>query len=501
MSGSRIELQRDLYRLLLELNNDPDCDLKRCLTQALELIVGISGAEHGYIEVRREDGGVVYNAHSLTQEEIDNVQAGISAGIIANALASGEPVLTQSALFDPRFNTLESVQRSKIQAVLCIPLAGRATRGVLYLEGDFESEDEGVQFDVRSFADHVSPFLDQLLLDSESMQRRDALASLREKYQLSEVIGSSSALGGALRSAMMVAPLTVNVLLTGESGTGKTQLARVIHANSGREHFPFVEINCAAMPETLIENELFGSVKGAHSEASVDAIGKVGVADQGTLFLDEIGAMPLSVQAKLLQFLQSGEYYPLGSSALKRSSARILFATNGDLAEAVEQQRFREDLYYRINIFPIYLPNLAERGNDIGELADYLCLMTCAKHQFPTITISREGKRVLAQRNWPGNVRELSHHIEAACIKAAFVGARVLGPEQLGRASVGSRASGEEVDYMDQSFQEATMAFQSSFLADMLARHNGNVSETARQLKISRSHLHHLINSFGLKGS
>ena len=262
MPQSRLQFQRDLYRLLLDLNNAAQPDLPRSLERALAMIVGISGAEHGYIEVRREGGEIVYRTHSLTQEEIDGVRAGISTGIIAEALASGEPVLTQSALFDPRFKTRESVQRGRIEAVFCAPLIGNATRGVLYLQGGFESGDEGMRFDAESFSRHLSPLLDQLLVDNERHERRDPLGSLREKYQVSEVIGSSDAVYAVLRSAMMVAPLTVNVLLTGASGTGKSQLARVIHANSGREQYPFVEVNCAALPDSLIENELFGSVRG-----------------------------------------------------------------------------------------------------------------------------------------------------------------------------------------------------------------------------------------------
>ena len=208
--------------------------------------------------------------------------------------------------------------------------------------------------------------------------------------------------------------------------------------------------------------------------------------------------MPLSLQAKLLQFLQSGEYYPLGSSTLRRSTARILFATNRDLGAAVRAGTFREDLYYRINTFPIHMPDLSQRTGDIGELSDHLCGLMCAKHQFPAMTISREGRRSLMTQRWPGNIRELAHHIESACINAAFEDLWVLGPELLEKR--GDAIEGID-DCAEQSFQEATQAFQATFLAEMLARNHGNISETARQLKISRTHLHHLIRTLGLKES
>lgn len=495
---SRVEYQRDLYRLLLDLNSPAFGDFSDALSHALQLIVGLSGANQGYIEVRREDGELVYTSHSLSQEDVDNIQIGISTGIIAEALSTGESVLTPSALFDPRFNTRESVQRGRIEAVFCAPLAGNRTRGVLYLQGDFQSGAEGVKFDAEAFARRVSPLLDQLLVDNETPAGRQPMTTLRDKYQLSEIVGSSEPLYQAVRSAMMVAPLAVNVLLTGSSGTGKSQLARVIHANSGREAHPFMEVNCAALPETLIENELFGAIKGAHSGAVMDVEGKVGGAHGGTLFLDEIGSMPLTVQGKLLQFLQSGEYYPLGSSKILKSDARVVFATNNDLERAVRDGAFREDLFYRINTFPIRMPDLRERGADIEELADNLCLLTCAKHQFRPITVSRPGKQLLRNHDWPGNVRELSHLLETACIRAAFEEASVLTADHLSRVLPdgveAGTASGD-----DQSFQKATQTFQAELIQQALTRAGGNVSEASRQLKISRTHLHHLIKTLGIK--
>lgn len=490
---NRNQLQRELFQLLQAQGDATQRDLFRSLASALELIVRKSSATHGYIEVRRANGEIVYTSHSLTHDQIASVQAGISSGIIHEALSSGKPVLTRSAIFDPRFNTRQSVRNARLEAVFCAPLAANKTRGVLYLQGGFDVEDDQLPLDVEYFSGQIAPLLDQLLLDDEAVESDHPLYRLRERYQLSEVIGSSDAIYNVLRSAVMVAPLSVGVLLTGNSGTGKSQLARVIHANSGRDDMPFVEINCAALPDTLIENELFGAVKGAHSEASTDVPGKVGVADGGTLFLDEIGAMPLSLQAKLLQFLHAGEYYPLGSTRLRQSSARLIFATNGDLKAQVEEGSFREDLFYRINTFPIHMPELSERSEDIGELADHMCLLACAKHQFQPITISRQGKALLTAHDWPGNVRELAHHVESACIRAAFDGRTVLGPEYL-TLSEDSESREEGPAYIYQSFQEATAAFQASFLSETLARFNGNVSQAARHLKISRTHLHHLIN-------
>ncbi len=496
MDGTKLAYQRDLYGLLLALSSTTGLDLRQSLEKALEYIVGLSDAEHGYIEVRRESGEKVYTAHALSQEEISNVQSGISMGIVAETLNSGEIIMTPSAMFDPRFNSRKSVQAARIQSVFCAPLLGKATRGVLYLQGEFQSGDEGMQIDAEYFTRHVSPLLDQLLVDNEKHEHHDPFYSLREKYQVTEVVGNSEALYKVLRSAMMVAPLEVSVMLTGDSGTGKTQLANVIHSNSGRESFPFVEVNCATLSETMIEKELFGSINDEQKEESPVLEGRVGAANGGTLFLDEVSSMPVSVQGKLLQFLHSGEYYPVGASTRRQSRTRIICATGMDMHEAIEKGLFREDLFYRINTFPIDLPPLEERDTDVCEIADSLCRLICAKHQFPRITISEAGRQRLLESSWPGNIRELNNCIESACIRAAFEENYVLGPEQL--TSDGAEIKSADVDYMDQSFQDATQKFQALFLTETLEKNQGNVSQTARQLKISRTHLHHLINSLGI---
>ena len=252
-----------------------------------------------------------------------------------------------------------------------------------------------------------------------------------------------------LREVALVAPLDIDVLLTGGSGTGKSQMARVIHDNSLRASQPFVELNCAAMPESLIESELFGAVQGAHSTAVRRIEGKLGSAQGGTLLLDEVAELSPSAQAKLLQLLQSRLYYPLGSTKPVRADLRIIAATNVDLGTAVADGKFREDLFYRLNVLPIRMPTLAERREDIAELARHFCVSGCERHRLPRVTISEHLADALAAAEWPGNIRQLAHAIEAAVIRAAGTGvlrierAHVFPPEASQQRSDASQPAGD----------------------------------------------------------
>ena len=186
-----------------------------------------------------------------------------------------------------------------------------------------------------------------------------------------------------LKQVALVSPLQISVLITGPSGSGKTQLARLIHDNSRRAEGPFVELNCGALPGELIENELYGSAPGAHSTAAKRTEGKVAAAEGGTLFLDEVGELPVRAQASLLQLLQSRSYFPLGSATPRTSNVRILAATNINLAAAVTERRFREDLYYRLNVFPLRVPSLVERPADIPLLAEHFCKLASQNNGCP----------------------------------------------------------------------------------------------------------------------
>ena len=232
------------------------------------------------------------------------------------------------------------------------------------------------------------------------------------------MMGTSSVMGQVYRMVRRVAFRDTAVLLTGETGTGKELVARAVHGLSRRSSNPFIIVNCAAIPEALLESELFGYVRGAFTGAVQSRVGRIHAAQGGTLFLDEIGELPPSMQAKLLRFLQEGEVQRLGSSDLFRVDVRVVAATNSNLTEAVRAGKFRLDLFYRLSVFPIELPPLQERADDILLLAEDFLFNLCRDAQVPPMKISPAAGRLLRHYSWPGNVRELQHVIERAFILA-----------------------------------------------------------------------------------
>jgi transcriptional regulator with GAF, ATPase, and Fis domain len=245
-----------------------------------------------------------------------------------------------------------------------------------------------------------------------------ALGETRDEMPLPRMIGASRAMQTVYRMARMVARRDTTVLITGETGTGKELVAQAIHELSPRARQPFVVVNCAAIPEALLEAELFGHARGAFTGAVQSRLGRIHVAQGGTLFLDEIGELPLSMQAKLLRFLQNGEVQRLGSSDVYKVDVRVVCATNVCLEELVETKQCRRDLYYRLAIFPIAMPALRDRPEDIAELAKDFLEKLSADVAMPAKELRVEALQVLQRRHWAGNVRELQHAIERAFILA-----------------------------------------------------------------------------------
>jgi Nif-specific regulatory protein len=494
----RTERERDLYKGLLLLNGRTE--LEPFLAEALRLVTEVVQAEQGYLELfeeRAPAGERTWStAAGYSDAEIGEIRTLVSRGIIAEALGTGQVIVTPSAFLDPRFRDLASVQRSNIHAVLCAPIGPAPPLGVLYLQRRslrdmFSDEDRAC---AEIFTTHLAPLAHALFQRRRLDDASDPTRPFRARLKLDGVIGTSHAMASLLREVELVSGLDVCVLLTGDTGAGKNQIARAIHANSPRAGGPFVEINCAAIPETLIESELFGAVPGGHSTASRKIDGKVTAARDGTLFLDEIAELTTTAQAKLLQLLQTRQYYPLGASQPLQADVRILAATNNDLARAVAERTFREDLFYRLQVLPIRVPALADRTEDIPLLARHFCEAAQAHHRLRPLSLSPGALRALTQAEWPGNVRELSHRVEAATIRAAAQGAT-----QVEAIHLGMEARAEDDDGAPNTFHEGTRRFQRELVRSTLEATDWNVAEAARRLDLTRSHTYNLIKALGIE--
>jgi len=499
----RVRKERDLFLRLLELSSQDDpTDFLR---SALHLVLDLAGARKGYLELH--DGGDGPPRWSMavgcTDDELEGIREAVSHGIIARAMASGQTVATASALTDPRFSGYQSVQVNRIEAVLCAPVGQQdsgAPQGVLYLQdradpGPFDDDDSR---HAELFARHLAPLVDRLLLRQDALDRTDPTRPWREKLDVEGFAGRSAAVAEVLRTVALVSPLDIGVLISGPTGTGKSEIARAIHRNSPRSDGPLVEINCAAIPETLVESELFGAVPGAASGITRKMEGKVAAADGGTLFLDEIAELPLGSQSKILQLLQSREYFRLGSSKREVADIRIVAASNRDLEDEVREKRFREDLYFRLNVVPLRMPSLKERPEDIPLLAEILLERALARHRLPRLRLSPGALVALASAEWPGNVRELVNVVQRAAVMASGDGADVIEPRHLFPGRVPAPAGTED---SSATFQEATRQFQRQLLAQTLEATGWNVSEAARRLDLARSYLYDLIKAHGLQRS
>jgi anaerobic nitric oxide reductase transcription regulator len=328
---------------------------------------------------------------------------------------------------------------------------------------------------------------------------------LREGSQL---IGTSAAMNKLRAEVDLVARSDFAVLITGETGVGKELVARDLHAASARRDEPLIYVNCAALPETLAESELFGHVRGAFTGAVADRPGKFEVADRGTLLLDEIGELPLTVQPKLLRALQEGEIQRVGSDRPRQVDVRVLAATNRDLADEVRTGRFRADLFHRLHVYPIHVPALRERIEDLPLLAGYFCDLARRRLGLGPVRVSAEALAVLRAYAWPGNVRELENVISRVTLKAAAGVPRgqpiVLQPAHLGPEFMVPPPSAPAQEAapslpLRRSLRDATLDFQRSMIRHALAAHDGNWAAAARALGMHRSNLHHLAARLGVR--
>lgn len=338
--------------------------------------------------------------------------------------------------------------------------------------------------------------LDRVVLTAQkAIERRDLLAqvaSFRGRSESeAELLGDSAAMNRLREEIAKVAPTDARVLIHGENGTGKELVARAIHRRSARSDAPLVEVNCAAIPEELIESDLFGHVKGSFTGASEDRRGKFEEADGATLFLDEVGDMSAKTQAKVLRALQEGRLTRVGGSRPISSDARVLSATNKNLAEEIRRGGFREDLYFRLAVVPIEVPPLRERVEDIPLLSAHFFEEASAKFGRKPKRLSPAAARAFQSYRWPGNVRELKNLVERLMILCP---AEEIGPEDLPLLE-----DEPQMLRSDAPLREARDDFERRYILGALRRHRGNVSRAAEALQLERSNLYRKLKSYGIE--
>ncbi|MDQ3134148.1 MAG: sigma-54 dependent transcriptional regulator [Acidobacteriota bacterium] len=329
-------------------------------------------------------------------------------------------------------------------------------------------------------------------------ENRNLRRLVHERFRLESIIGTSQAMQEALDRVGRVTATDATVLITGESGTGKELIAKGIHFSGKRARHPFIAVNCAAIPETLIESELFGYKRGAFTSAVADAKGKFEEAHRGTLFLDEISAMPHALQSKLLRVLQEGEIVRLGESTPRKVDVRIIAATNRNLRTMIEDGTFREDLYFRLAVVPVELPSLRERREDIPLLAEHFLKRACERHNCGNLKISREVFAALAEYPFPGNVRELENTIEQMVILARGDTIAVEDlPEHIRRPT--GHAANLLLRFPPKGLSIEQV--ERDIIQQALEMHGGNRTHTARYLDITRSALLYRMQKYGLAPS
>ena len=346
--------------------------------------------------------------------------------------------------------------------------------------------------------DHLTTVVQKVMaVQSLRDENRRMREELDERYQFDNIVGRSAAMREIFHTVERVAPTRATVLLAGESGVGKDMIARAIHHHSPRKNHPFVKINCTAIPENLMESELFGYEKGAFTGANASKPGKFEQADQGTVFLDEIGDVPGNIQVKLLRILQERQFERLGSNVTRNVDVRVVAATNVDLREALEQGRFREDLYYRLNVVPINIPALRERKGDIPFLAIHFMKKLSKELGSVAKEISPAAIDRLLEHSWPGNVRELENTIERSLVLAGSTTLEASDIRIEAPRTSSATAAAQQTPLLPEG--ETLEHWEQMMIREALRRANGNKSQAARSLGLTRNALRYRLSQMGLE--
>jgi len=502
-------------------------DMEKVLKGLMDAAIEISQAKNGLLLLKSEGdegpipGYSVVVSKNISKNDLEKDDFVVSLSAVKEAMEGGETVVTDNALQDPRFKGSKSVELHHLKSILAVPLKGaKDVLGVFYLDNQLDAgifSDETVAA-LKAFADQAALALQKARMIEElkkanstlsveveeewgkrqQMEREMAENRLKLKHEYGEIVGRSPRMTQVLQLVDKITDSKVPVWIFGESGTGKEAIARALHFNSVRAKHPFVSENCSALPETLLESELFGHKKGSFTHADRDKKGRFEYANKGTVFLDEIADMSANMQAKLLRFLQEGEVRPVGSNDIVKVDVRVISASNKDLQQLVEEGKFREDLFYRLNGITVALPPLRERMEDLPLLIEHFLKKVSERDgSSQALKISPDALRFLMNYPWPGNIRELQNTIETAVLfaeggvivpKSFQFKPSVLGRRR-GAAGAGSGFRSHPKAPMEPELEKVLLAIRDQ------GYHKGNA---AKVLGISRRNLYTKLEKYGV---
>ena len=463
----------ELVRFSMDLMAETNPNL--LFANLLASIVNLTRAEKGFIIVFQGKNRTIASTHNVNPD--DSQQLGFSDTIINQVVESKQPIIINNALKDSNYSAARSVVDLKLSSVMCVPLIVRSELlGVIYLGNDaitglFVDDDLRL---LQIWAAQASILVHTALLLNELKSTNANLRSQLNAIKKSgNIIGSSIPMQLLFKHITKLAPTDLSILILGETGTGKELVAQELHNQSERKGSPFISINCGAIPENLLESELFGHVKGSFTGAHADKMGKFEAANGGTIFLDEIGEMPMTLQVKLLRVLQERMIERVGEIEPRPINIRVVSATNKNLEEEIKQGNFREDLFYRLNEVSFELPPLRERGTDIYELAKFFMQKYSNQYNSPIKEFNPESIEAMLNYFWPGNVRQLESRIKKAVILSEDP---TITPQDIGLNETEAKNL--------QSLDEATEAFKLDYVRAALELNNWNRTQTAKILNV-----------------
>ncbi len=480
--------------LLFEISRilDQSMDLKQVIQPVLTAVTDHMGMLRGTITLlnRKTDEILIEAAYGLSPTERQRGRYKLGEGITGKVVQSGLPKVIPRISEEPDFLDKTGARRGTTAheiSFICVPIKiGNETVGAFSVDRE-SAEEQFLQDDVRVLAVVCSLIAQAVKIRQSVMEEREQLLEentrlhreLEERFRPSNIIGNSKAMQHVFDMIAQVSKSDATVLIRGESGTGKELVAQAIHYNSPRASKPLIKVNCAALPETVIESELFGHEKGSFTGAISTRKGRFELANGGTIFLDEIGDLSAMTQVKLLRVLQEKEFERVGGNETIRTNVRVIAATNRELEAAMERNDFREDLYYRLNVFPIHLPPLRERRDDILLLADHFIAHYGETNHKSIQRISTPAIDLLMNYHWPGNVRELENCVERAVLLSidGVIHSHHLPPSLQSAESTNTQMRG--------SLQDALDKLERELLMDALKSTKGNMAKAARILEIT----------------